>query len=52
MCSSDLRYPLSSPRLRKGDGVKIFIKKLYTVSDNSTSIIVNKALDVSDVYYI
>lgn len=46
------RYPLSSPRLRKGDSVKIFIKKLYTVSDNSTSIIVNKALDVSDVYYI
>ncbi len=46
------RYPLSSPRLRKGDSVKIFIKKLYTIDDNSTSIIVNKALDVSDVYYI
>lgn len=46
------RYPLSSPRLHKGDGVKIFIKKLYTIDDNSTSIIVNKALDVSDVYYI
>ncbi len=46
------RYPLSSPRLHKGDSVKIFIKKLYTIDDNSTSIIVNKALDVSDVYYI
>ncbi len=46
------RYPLSSPRLRKGDEVKIFIKKLYTVENDSTSIIVNKALDVSDVYYI
>lgn len=46
------RYPLSSPRLRKGDEVKIFIKKLYTVDSDSTSIIVNKALDVSDVYYI
>lgn len=46
------RYPLSSPRIHKGDGVKIFIKKLYTIDDNSTSIIVNKALDVSDVYYI
>ena len=46
------RYSLSSPRLHKGDSVKIFIKKLYTIDDNSTSIIVNKALDVSDVYYI
>lgn len=46
------RYLLSSPRLHKGDSVKIFIKKLYTIDDNSTSIIVNKALDVSDVYYI
>lgn len=46
------RYPLSSPRLKKGDNVKIFIKKLYTVDNDSTSIIVNKALDVSDVYYI
>ena len=46
------RYPLSSPKLRKGDEVKIFIKKLYTVENDSTSIIVNKALDVSDVYYI
>ena len=46
------RYPLSSPRLHKGDSVKIFIKKLYTIDDNITSIIVNKALDVSDVYYI
>ena len=46
------RYPLSSPRLRRGDEVKIFIKKLYTVENDSTSIIVNKALDVSDVYYI
>ena len=46
------RYPLSSPRLRRGDEVKIFIKKLYTIEDNSTSTIVNKALDVSDVYYI
>lgn len=32
--------------------MKIFIKKLYTVENNSTEIIVNKALDVSDVYYI
>ncbi len=46
------RYPLSSPRLSRGDEVKIFIKKLYTVENDSTSIIVNKALDVSDVYYI
>lgn len=46
------RYPLSSPRLKRGDDVKIFIKKLYTVDDNSTSIIINQALDVSNVYYI
>ena len=46
------KYPLNLPRLHKGDNVKIFIKKLYTVENNSTEIIVNKALDVSDVYYI
>ena len=46
------RYPLSSPRLKKGDKIKILIKKLYTISGNSTEILVNKALDDSELYYI
>lgn len=46
------RYPLSSPRLKKGDKIKILIKKLYTISGNSTDIHVNKALDDSELYYI
>ncbi len=46
------RYPLSSPRLKKGDKIKILIKKLYTISGNSTDILVNKALDDSELYYI
>lgn len=46
------RYPLSSPRLKKGDKIKILIKKLYTISGNCTEILVNKALDDSELYYI
>ena len=46
------RYPLSSPRLKKGDKIKILIKKLNTISGNSTEILVNKALDDSELYYI
>lgn len=46
------RYPLSSPRLKKGDKIKILIKKLYTICGNSTDILVNKALDDSELYYI
>lgn len=46
------RYPLSSPRLKKGDKIKILIKKLYTISGNNTEILVNKALDDSELYYI
>lgn len=46
------KYPLNLPRLHKGDNVKIFIKKLYTINNDKTEIIVNKTLDVSDVYYI
>ena len=46
------RYPLSSPCLKKGDKIKILIKKLYTISGNSTEILVNKALDDSELYYI
>lgn len=46
------RYPLSSPKLKRGDSVKIFIKKLYTIDGGNTEILVNKALDVSDLYYI
>lgn len=46
------RYPLNSPRLKKGDKIKILIKKLYTISGNSTEILVNKALDDSELYYI
>lgn len=46
------RYPLSSPRLKKGEKIKILIKKLYTISGNSTEILVNKALDDSELYYI
>lgn len=46
------RYPLNSPRLKKGDHVKILIKKLYVVDENSTEILINKALDDSEIYYI
>lgn len=46
------RYPLNSPRLKKGDNVKVLIKKLYVVDENSTGILINKALDDSDIYYI
>ncbi|MBP1563176.1 MAG: sulfate ABC transporter ATP-binding protein [Oscillospiraceae bacterium] len=46
------KYDLSAPRLRRGDKVKILIKKLYTISGNQTDILLNKGLDTSDVYYI
>lgn len=46
------RYPLNAARLKKGDKVKILIKKLYTIDDNTTNILVNKALDDSELYYI
>lgn len=46
------RYPLNSPKLKRGDKVKIFIKKLYTIDGGNTEILVNKALDDSDLYYI
>ena len=46
------RYPLNSPKLNRGDKVKIFIKKLYTIDDRNTEILVNEALDDSELYYI
>lgn len=46
------RYDLSAPRLNRGDKVKVLIKKLYTISGNETSILLNKGLDTSEVYYI
>ena len=46
------RYPLNAPRLKKGDKVKVLIKKLYTINNDSTEILVNKALDDSELYYI
>ena len=39
-------------RLKKGDKVKVLIKKLYTIDENTTNILVNKALDDSELYYI
>lgn len=45
-------YPLSSPKLKRGDSVKILIKKLYTIDGGNTEILINKALDTSDLYYI
>lgn len=41
------RFPL-----KKGDKVKVLIKKLYTIDENTTNILVNKALDDSELYYI
>ena len=38
--------------LKKGDKVKVLIKKLYTIDENTTNILVNKALDDSELYYI
>lgn len=46
------RYDLNAPRLKRGDKVKVLIKKLYTISGNETQILLNKGLDASDVYYI
>lgn len=46
------RYDLSAPRLNRGDKVKVLIKKLYTISGNETTILLNKGLDTSEVYYI
>lgn len=46
------RYELNAPRLKNGDSVKVLIKKLYTVSEEKTEILVNKALDDTDIYYI
>lgn len=46
------RYPLNAVRLKKGESVKVLIKKLYTVDDTNTEILVNKALEDSDIYYI
>lgn len=46
------RYELNDIRLKKGDGVKILIKKLYAFDESGTEIITNKALDNSDIYYI
>ena len=46
------RYPLNASRLKKGDKVKVLIKKLYTIDENTTNILVNKALDASELYYI
>lgn len=46
------RYDLNAPRLKRGDKVKVLIKKLYTISGNETAILLNKGLDASDVYYI
>ena len=46
------RYPLNASRLKKGDKVKVLIKKLYTIDENTTNILVNKALDDSELYYI
>lgn len=46
------RYLLNASRLKKGDKVKVLIKKLYTIDENTTNILVNKALDDSELYYI
>lgn len=46
------RYDLNAPRLKRGDKVKVLIKKLYTISGNETEILLNKGLDTSDAYYI
>ena len=46
------RYSLNASRLKKGDKVKVLIKKLYTIDENTTNILVNKALDDSELYYI
>lgn len=46
------RYPLNGSHLKPGDKVKIFIKKLYIINDSNAEIIVNNALDDSELYYI
>ncbi len=46
------RYSLNADKLKKGDTVKVLIKKLYTIDGDNTQIITNKVFDVSNVYYI
>lgn len=44
--------PLSEKKIRKGDKVKVFVKKLCLLGDSSTEMVTNKALDSSGLYYI
>lgn len=44
--------PLSRSKLKRGDRVKVLIKKLCLFDESSTEIITNKALDSSELYYI
>ena len=48
----DWEQPGSTNGYKKGDKVKVLIKKLYTIDENTTNILVNKALDDSELYYI
>lgn len=46
------RYPLNAERLRVGEHIKVLIKKLYIVGEDLTQILINRALDDPDLYYI
>ncbi len=46
------RYPLEGKKLKKGDTVKVLIKKLFVINESSTQILVNSVFDDSDLYYI
>lgn len=47
-----LSYPLTETPLKEGDKVQIIINKLYVFDDKTTSIVVNKGFDKTDLFYI
>ncbi|MCD8096274.1 MAG: sulfate ABC transporter ATP-binding protein [Ruminococcus sp.] len=46
------RYDLNATRLKKGDEVKVLIKKLYTIDGDKTEVVSNSFIDDSTIYYI
>lgn len=47
-----VNYPLTEEPLQVGEKVQILINKLYTFDEESTSTVINKGLDTTDVFYI
>ena len=48
----NVNYPLTEEPLQVGEKVQILINKLYTFDEESTSIVINKGLDTTDMFYI